>query len=593
MECELQVRALQPALPVILITAAVQGLVLYGLQHAIKVHAWPATNLGWLLALYGIALFVPTTLELLAKHLKQHALWGVLTILTAVVGYFGWYHGSSVSDLWNHRFDVSGDDFPLAFIVFVWWFLVLPFVQNRFAADRWTLDYRLFFTHAWRNTLKLAEAALFTGLFWLILWLWMSLFRTLGIDFFRHLFIKPIFACPVTSVAFGCALCLIGSIDKIVSAVHEQLLGVLKWLAPVAGTLLILFTLALVVKLPGLVWSGTRSIGAEWLLWLVAVVVLFLNAAYRDGTVDRPYPLWISQTLRFSLPLTVVVSLASVYALIVRATDYGLTVGRVWAFIVAFTAVMYSIGYSVAAFRAGRWLQGIARINIAVALVMIALISAALTPLLSPYRLAANSQFDLILAGLPAVNRARSHGVGPYRYLRFHSGRYGQHRLQILAQLQGRPGADHIRKLAQHVLAERNSWQKLAVADVDKLVSGLAIYPAGRTLDPDLAKALAADWGKPKANIFPAPTSDDDIAGLYVDLSGSGEDEFVLLMNDGGAVYKHLPTGWHNVGYISSVGNAPPWKALLKDLQRGNIAATTPRWKDLLIGTQRFQVEAQ
>lgn len=108
----------------------------------------------------------------------------------------------------------------------------------------------------------------------------------------------------VGALRAGCALHLIGSIDGLVSAVLEQLLNVLKWLATVAGALLVLFTLALLTKLPGLVFSGRHAIGADWLLWLVAVIVLFLNAAYRDGRVDRPYPRWIAQAFRFAVPLT-------------------------------------------------------------------------------------------------------------------------------------------------------------------------------------------------------------------------------------------------------------------------------------------------
>ncbi len=476
MEHEPQSSAVRPVLPAILFAAATQGLMLYLLQHAITAHTFPATNLRWLLALYDITLFLPITFELLTDHLRQHALWALLAGLTGAVGYFGWYHGSVVAGFISDQLDFSWGDITFTFIVFIWWFIVLPFMQNRLAAGRWTLDYSLFFNHAWRNAIKLAEAVLFTGLFWLILWLWMSLFHKLGVDFFRHLFQKPIFVYPITAIAFGCALYLIGSIDKLVSAVLDQFLGVLKWLAPVTGILLILFTLTLVIKLPGLIWNGSRSIGADWLLWLLAFIVLFLNAAYQDGTVRRLYPPWIARLLQFSVPLTVVVSLATVYALTVRASHEGLTVERVWAYIVAIAALMYSIGYSGVALRAGPWLQGMARINIAVALVLITLISAALTPLLSPYRLAANSQFNLILAGHPAVSPQRSSDVGSYRYLKFYTGRYGQRRLQLLSHLHGRPGASLIRKLARHALAERNSRQPLTSADVHKLVAGLPIY---------------------------------------------------------------------------------------------------------------------
>src|SRR6185312_12719874 len=38
----------------------------------------------------------------------------------------------------------------------------------------------------------------------------------------------------------------------------------------------------------------------------------FLNAAYRDGSVDRPYPRWITDTLRFAVPLTIVIAATAV-----------------------------------------------------------------------------------------------------------------------------------------------------------------------------------------------------------------------------------------------------------------------------------------
>jgi hypothetical protein len=77
----------------------------------------------------------------------------------------------------------------------------------------------------------------------------------------------------------------------------------LSELAVVAGTLLTLFTLALDLKLPGLFLSGDRAIGATWLLWLVAVIVLLLNAAFRDGSGVRPYPRLIATALRFIWPI--------------------------------------------------------------------------------------------------------------------------------------------------------------------------------------------------------------------------------------------------------------------------------------------------
>jgi hypothetical protein len=175
------------------------------------------------------------------------------------------------------------------------WLMALPFAQNRLATGRWSIQYPALFANAWRNKLTLAEAALFTALFWLLLFLWQMLFHMLGIDYFRELFREPIFVYPVTSLTFGCALHLIGSIERLTAVVLEQLLNVLKWLGILAGAILVFFTVALVFKLPGLVFTGQKAIGAAWLLWLMAVVVLLLNAAFRDGSVSQPYPKWVAR----------------------------------------------------------------------------------------------------------------------------------------------------------------------------------------------------------------------------------------------------------------------------------------------------------
>ena len=164
----------------------------------------------------------------------------------------------------------------------------LPFVQARIVAGTWRSSYPMLFSTAWRNKLMLAEAALFTGLFWILLVLWQELFHMLGLNFFRDLFSKPIFIYPVTFLVFGIALHLIGSVDRLTSVLLEQLLNVLKWLSMVAGVLLVIFTFALIFKLPGMISSQDRPISAAWLLWLLACLVLLINAAYRDGTIANP-----------------------------------------------------------------------------------------------------------------------------------------------------------------------------------------------------------------------------------------------------------------------------------------------------------------
>jgi hypothetical protein len=590
--------SVKPGLPLILLAAVVQGWALYGLHHALQEHHWPATDPRWLGALYALAVFSPITLELLADHARSTALWVMAFVLGAAYFYFGWHHGAVFTSAAPTPIQGDGEYFSLGFLLMLLWLLALPFAQGRLATGSWAIQYRSLFTNAWRNKLMLAEAVLFTGLFWLLLFLWQSLFHLLGIDYFRDLFQEPIFIYPVTSLTFGCAMHLIGSIDRLTSVVLEQILSVLKWLGLLAGIILALFTIALVFKLPGLVFTGRKAIDAAWLLWLTAVVVLLLNAAFRDGSVAQPYPKWIGQLLRGVVPLTVIVSLTALYALIVRSSHYGLTVGRVWGLVAAGAALAYSVGYSSAALAKGAWLGGMARVNVLVAWGLIAVIAAALTPVLSPYRLAAVSQFRIVRAkGLAAVS---ADCVNPrvfechnaLQYLRFDTGQYGVARLRELVALQAGPDVDSVRRLAKELLDQQTrTVNPQPNSDHGELLAKLHVYPAGRSLDPDLKVRLQADLLKPENGFAFQPLAEDGVAGIYVALSAEGPEDFVFLSVSHGLIYDKREGHWVLVGKLQPSSLAKPQNLnLLDELRKGHVSAATPAWKDLSIGGWVFRV---
>jgi hypothetical protein len=588
-------------LPLILLAAVIQGWALYGLHHAVKEHHWPATDQAWLIALYALAVFIPVTLQLLAEYRRAAALWWFVASLGAAYFYFGWHQGASVSFGGADQFRDTGDHFSLALLLTVLWLLALPFAQSRLATGRWTIEYHPLFAHAWRNKLALAEAALFTGLFWLLLFLWQMLFHMLKIDYFRELFQEPVFVYPVTSLAFGCALHLIGSIENLISVVLEQILNLLKWLGLLAGVILAFFTIALVFRLPGLVFTGQKAIGAVWLLWLVAVMVLLLNAAYRDGSVIQPYPRRIAQLLKAVVPLMVVVSSTALYSLLMRSQHYGLTVERIWAWVVAGAAFLYSAGYSISAFARGPWLSGIARVNVIVALALIVVICAALTPLLSPYRLAANSQYRLVQANGPDVlqDDARKddiqtprrfyRGTTPLEYLRFDAGRYGRARLEELARLESGPHAERIRQLAREELARKARWDATPSSDLRAVIAKLRLFPAGRTLDQDLTDLLVADLQRPTRGFAYEHFEGDAVAGVFVDLNGDTVDEFVFLTPGRGLVYEKRAGRWVFAGYAARQAAAGKLD-LIGALTKGDFSATTPSWNELSIGGYRFRV---
>lgn len=587
-----QSKILNP-LPVVLLAAIVQGWALYGLHHAIKTPHWPATQPEWLLALYAIAALLPLTVQLLAEHVRQRAMWLIAGTMALLFCYFGWHHGAHVMDRSAERFVESGEWFPLLFVLGVLWLLLLPFIQFRLSEGHWRARYQSLFATAWRNKLTLAEAALFTGLFWLLLFLWMELFRMLGISFFKELFEEPIFVYPVTSLTFGVALYLIGSLERLTSVVLQQILNVLKWLAIVAGLILALFTMALAFKLPAMVASGNRAISAAWLLWLVAVTVLLVNAAYRDGSVDRPYPKWLAFALRCVIPLTVVIGLTALYALYVRVSSYGFTVERVWACIVAAAACIYAAGYAYAATRKGPWMAGIERINIATALFLIVVISLALTPVLSPYRITANSQFGLAqAASAPQASESRygaPNADTPFYALRFDAGSYGRQRLRELSQLQNHPRAAQIRAEATAMLARRSPWEPPLPIDAEKQLAALVIYPADRSIEPQLRERLLADLQDAELARHFVPDANVCGCGVFADLDADGVDEFVLILASNAYAYRSSEGAWRRVGTLSPSESLSNAKAIA-ELQAGNVQVVTPKWRELRIGSNTLRM---
>jgi len=291
-----------PRFAITLAAALLQGLLLLCLHTRIEEELWPATAPSWLAALYAVGVFIPLTIHLLSEHWRTPFLWIAIILLGGVYFYFGWHFGANVGLPFPDRPTGGETGFIFALSLGLLWLLILPFLRNRLATGHWRSEYAQLFTLAWQNKIALAEAALFTGVLWLLLGLWAKLFKTLGYEIFENLFEWRGFAYPFTAVAFGVALYLAGSVERIVTVAREQLLGLLKWLTPVAALILALFAPTLLIKLPGLVFSGDHAIGAAWLLWLLAVTVLLLNAGYQNGLTEKPYPAPLAFALRIVVP---------------------------------------------------------------------------------------------------------------------------------------------------------------------------------------------------------------------------------------------------------------------------------------------------
>jgi hypothetical protein len=562
----------------IIVIAVLQGWLLYGLHYSLDNKTWPSTDISWLLALYAIALFVPVALEIFAGRLRERFAWLVAGAIAAVAGGLGAYAGWVTEPPRADRFE-----FPLLFALygalFVAWFIALPFALAWARRGTWRVSYPDLFEYSWQNALLLAEAGLFTGVFWLLLFLWGALFKIVDIRFFSELFAKPVFVYPVTSIAFGYAIYLVESHERIVVTLRRHLLGVFSWLLPLVALIAVLFLMALPFTGLQPLWKTGHA--SSLMLWLQFLFIHFLNSAYEDGQTEPRYPAWLKAVLRIAVFALPVYAALCAYSLGLRVEQYGWTVSRAWASIATFVAALYGMGYAVAALRRSPWMARMARINVGMAAIVAGVLLLATSPILDPKRVSANSQ----------AARIRSGGVSPakfdYDYLRFELGRYGKNALAELS----RDSNTEIAALASASLAKPVRYGMSNVPP-QLVASRIQLYPAGAVLDPGFVKYLqeavkGRQWDHPSCL---AQAREEACLMVALDLNGDGQLEILTFNSFPQAVYGKVDGQWKKVGnLVGRGGNRQQVEALI---QQARIKTILPQWRDISVGDSRFSLQS-
>jgi uncharacterized protein DUF4153 len=559
----------------ILVIAVVQGWLLYGLHYSLDHKVWPSTDTAWLLALYAIALFVPIALEIFAARLRQRLTWILAAGIAVCAGSLGAYTGWVVEGLPSPERFGFALLFSLYGALFVAWLIALPFAQAWAQRGTWRVSYTDLFAFSWQNALLLSEAGLFTGVFWLLLFLWGALFKVVNIAFFADLFAKPAFVYPVTAIAFGYAIYLIESHEKIVVTLRRHLLGVFSWLLPLVTLIAVLFVLFLPFTGLQPLWATRHA--STLMLWLQFLFIHFLNSAFEDGQSEPRYPAWLKLVVRVAVFALPVYAGLCAYSLGLRVEQHGWTVARVWAAIATFVAALYGIGYTAAALRRSPWMGRMAPVNIGMAAVAAGVLLLATSPVLDPKRLSAQSQAARLRAG--GISAAKF----DYDYLRFDLGRYGR---DILEDLSKGPDRE-IAGLASASLAKTARYGQPSVPP-ELLASRVELYPAGATLDPDLMKywenaIKTRRWEHPSCL---SQTQESACLMVALDLNGDGVPEVLAFNSFPQAVYGKVDGEWKKIGNLEGKGVRP--REIGQLIRQSNIKVEPTAWRDVRVGEARF-----
>lgn len=392
--------ATEPATPdlprkLMLLIAAVQGIVLLFLYDASVSESWPSKTPVWSFPLWLLAVSIPTlmllTIETGTERRAAERI-GLFAIALLLAGlYVGWQA-------------TPYEAFPIDSLTAIFMttmtlacFKGLMYLQQNVAGK--PMSYSVLFTYSWRNFLTLGLATILTFVFWLILWLWANLFEAIGVEFFDNLFREHWFLFPVLSIAHGIGIIIFRSLTGVIDSITRLFEGLIRILLPLAITVAVAFLCTLPFVGLDALWSTGR--GTSLMLWLLAIVLFFTNAVYQDGSSERPYPLLVHRMVYVALLTMPIVSVLGFYGLYLRLHEYGWSVARAWGFVVWLVLTLFVAGYTTGILRKrDNWTADLAKVNIGMGLIILVLMLVSNSPLLDFRKLSLDSQVGRVESGL-------------------------------------------------------------------------------------------------------------------------------------------------------------------------------------------------
>lgn len=550
----------------------------------------------WPVAQPGLAAAVAWLVFVIASALVIHFAWtgrdtGRLLALATVTGLvFAAVGGWVGLQLPAAGAPAFGDDTRVR-----WWavaapaalYTLGPFLQVFQATGTRRFPYPRLYLHAWNNFFIGVLGAIFTVALWIVLKLWGELFALLGIHWFAQLFGRHFVQHVTTGAALGYGLALGRESQQVIASLRGLTQLLLRVLLPLLAAVTLAF-LATIAATGLTELYATRKASFILLSWVAGYLVIF-NAVYQDGAGERPYPMAVRRVVEAAALAMPVMAALGIHALWLRIDQYGLTPERMWGMVGGVVLGLYALGYATAVpFQGARWMPGVARVNVTLALVVVATALAMHTPLLDPLAWSAASQARRLTRGEVSATDF------DYGFLRFHLGRSGDAVLERLRDTGSGSDAELVRDRVAAVLATKkeSAWDtRLSTSAQGERFER---HPAG------------APW---PAGLLAAIEHQDnwliDRCGAVVnclvfdaDVDADGVPEAVLVARDhshhedDAAVFRRKGEDWHLLGWLTPAQRgASTWDAdLLAAVRAGRVVVESPRQQDLVFDGLRFRL---
>lgn len=568
-----------PERHLILAAALLQGLALYALKFFTAVDVWSPV---WQYLTYTLVIAIPPlVIVTVAPRLARGYWWlvaGYAVLLALLAGYRG-YQCTPVGKV--HCGDPHEFIPAIAIATFIAAFLLRACATG--VARLRKPEYPALFHFSWDNALTIGLTLVFTGIFWLILFLWQALFKLVGVEFFHELFGMDWFFYPVTWLVAGCGAILFRSQQSFVLTLKRLLRTMLVALLPLLAVLTIVFLATLPFTGLQPIWDTGR--GSALLLWLVALLLFFTNGVIQDEFPFARYPRWINRILLLALVIAPFYAAFALYGLWLRIAQYGWTPERLWGFVVALTLAMLALGYSLSILRRGsHWAEWLRRINTALALWVLTVCLVTQSPLVNFWRISADSQLARLQEGRTEL------ADFDFFFLRRELGRPGFEALQAAKAL---PSIQRNTDVVEHLdalLAQPDAIWELrknplqAKAEIQRLRE-IEVIPANSSLPTDFHnRRFSENCQLPERQCL----------WLEQDLDNDGNNEFLLFSFRSRRDQQHflqvvafakVDGHWRQIG-VNSRNTDEDFDALRLRLSAGEMETRAPRWPALYLGEE-------
>ena len=463
-------------------------------------------------------------------------------------------------------------------------YVLLPYIQTYEEEGKLSFSYEKLFRHGWNNFFIISVALFFMCAFWGLMVLWGGLFKMIGIEFFWKAFTSKYFNLVFLPAAFGFGLALGRQNEKIINTLRNIALTLFKYLTPIVALISILFIASLPFTGLQPLWDTKQA--SALLLCLVILAILFVNAVFQDGSLERPYPVPVQcllDIMLFFLPIFTVITLYSIY---LRISQYGYTPERVYVLVFAILTGLYGTGYAFAVYRrTAIWIDKIRHVNIGMSFIVVLIAFLLHTPIMDPFTISANNQFNRLINGVADAANF------DYEALKFKLGRKGYEKLLSLAEEKDHPQFEAIKKGVEK--AKKAEYYPYRGSKPDKEVKreDMKIYPSGIKVPEELIEAINTDiptWQKEQC-------TKKDCLLLSIDLDGDDIEEFVFIpgYTSSSFLFDRGVEGWEMTGTLNIVDGPSSsccMADLIKSLEYGDVQIVENEYKDLKIGQSHFEV---